>query len=341
MADGLSILAVHPGALGDLILFGHLLKRIEGEKTIVTSKEKGKLLLGLGVVSRAIDFDALPMHEIFADKQLDKCALPGLLGRHDRLVSCFGTGDRRAELRLAAACGAEDAAFLPIRPPEGSSAHLLAIWCDMLGLRFGFPDDLTAPSWKVPSAWRVQAACALNEAGVDRSGSPCAVIHPGSGGAAKCWPLDKFVDLASRLTRGAFAATSPGPSGNPQSEIRNPQRLFVLGPAEIDRWDAVEVGSLKRRFPVLADPPLTTLAGVLAGARLYVGNDSGVSHLAAAVGAPTVAIFGPTRAENFAPIGPHVRTVSADRLKQLSVAEVFAACKEMIRSHTFARRHGP
>ena len=58
----------------------------------------------------------------------------------------------------------------------------------------------------------------------------------------------------------------------------------------------------------------------MAGA--YVGNDSGPTHLAAAVGAATVALFGPSRQDHFAPIGPNVRIVQAEKLDELSVEKV-------------------
>jgi len=62
---------------------------------------------------------------------------------------------------------------------------------------------------------------------------------------------------------------------------------------------------------LLHDLPLPLLAAILSRCRLYVGNDSGVTHLAAAVGVPTVAIFGPTDPDVWAPRGPGVRVVRA------------------------------
>lgn len=61
--------------------------------------------------------------------------------------------------------------------------------------------------------------------------------------------------------------------------------------------------------PLLHAESLVELARSLAGARLYIGNDSGVSHLAAAVGCPTVVLFGPTDPRVWAPRGGHVTVV--------------------------------
>ena len=72
-------------------------------------------------------------------------------------------------------------------------------------------------------------------------------------------------------------------------------------------------------------PSLETLAGLAAEAVTVVANDSGPAHLAAAVGAPTVALFGPTRPEHFAPRGRQVRVVAAGRMDDIDVPQVLAA----------------
>jgi heptosyltransferase III len=111
------------------------------------------------------------------------------------------------------------------------------------------------------------------------------VIHPGSGGRRKNWPWERFVALAEALAReGRLVA-------------------WCLGPAEEEGpWNAVH--------PLIRPAHPLDLARHLAGAALYIGNDSGATHLAATVGCPTVAIFGPTDASTWAPCGPNVRVVT-------------------------------
>jgi len=293
-AAGGGVLAIHAGALGDVILFGRLLERLDAPVTLVAHGEKARLLEGLGVVRRAMDFESLPMHEVFTDTPLAECELPRRLGRHDRLISCFAAGNRKAELRLAA-IAESSACFLPTRPPDGFNGHLLELWCDMLGL----PADAPLPAWRVPDEWRLAGAEALLQAGADADGS-CTIIHPGAGSSAKCWPAERFREL----TR--FVA--------------NP--TFVLGPVELERWPGETVDSIREEFPVLSAPAFATLAGVLADAGAYVGNDSGVSHLAAAVGAPTLALFGPTNPAHFAPLGRCVRSLRTRPLDALTVEAV-------------------
>ncbi len=102
------------------------------------------------------------------------------------------------------------------------------------------------------------------------------VIHPFSGSPKKNWPLDCYRELARRL---------PYP-------VR-----WCAGPEE-----PLE-GAV--RFDDLYE-----LACWIAGARLYIGNDSGITHLAAAVGTPVIALFGPTDPAVWAPRGERVRVVA-------------------------------
>jgi hypothetical protein len=123
--------------------------------------------------------------------------------------------------------------------------------------------------------------------------SDFAVIHPFSGSARKNWPIERFGKVAARLAM--------------------PVR-WCAGPEEVLE-NAI-------RFENLYD-----LACWLASARLYIGNDSGVTHLAAAVGTPVVAIFGATDPEIWAPRGDRVAVVSAASLRDVSVDNVLkAAC---------------
>lgn len=128
-------------------------------------------------------------------------------------------------------------------------------------------------------------------------------IHPGSGSAAKNWPASHFAELASAL-RPRLACVW----------VRGPAEASLHAPAH-----AIELRGV----------PLGALAGALARARLYVGNDSGVTHLAAALGTPTLALFGPTDPGLWAPRGRRVRVLQADgaRLDRLQPRTVLEAAR--------------
>jgi len=127
-------------------------------------------------------------------------------------------------------------------------------------------------------------------------------IHPGSGSPRKNWPRARWLELVDRLDRPT---------------------LLVLGEAERD-WLPASRQADPRLHPA-RDLPLPTLAAALARCRLFLGHDSGVSHLAAAVGTPCLLLFGPTDPAVWAPPGRHVRVLRrGDALDAIAVDEVLA-----------------
>ncbi|MBI5722470.1 MAG: glycosyltransferase family 9 protein [Planctomycetes bacterium] len=273
-----------------MIIFGRLLEKLGGHTTLVAGGQKARLLEVMGVVQAAIDFDSLPIHELFSDKPVDQYRLPEMLGRHDILVSCFAGGEDGAGRRLQEFCGAGEAFFLPTRPPADFPGHLLEYWAAQM--RLSLDKDFSA--WSVPDGWMKRARQLLKNAGANAS-ERFVVIHPGSGGREKCWPIDRFETLAGQIESGGQ---------------RKPQKtIWVFGQVEVERWERDEIQSISDKFASIICPSLEDICGLLSLARGYVGNDSGFSHLAAAVGCPTVAIFGPTSPAHFRPLGPKVEVL--------------------------------
>ncbi len=134
-----------------------------------------------------------------------------------------------------------------------------------------------------------------------------AALHPGSGSAKKNWPRERFFELAEGLIE------------------RGVKIAWILGPAET----GMEVPPRGERWNTL---PLPVLAARLARCRLYVGNDSGVTHLAAATGCPTVALFGESDPLVWAPRGERVRVVSSGcrGMDAIGVTDVFSACSDFL-----------
>ncbi|HTY26001.1 MAG TPA: glycosyltransferase family 9 protein [Desulfomonilaceae bacterium] len=117
------------------------------------------------------------------------------------------------------------------------------------------------------------------------------LIHPGSGGLRKIWPLNKWWEIL-RFLRGQYHYPI----------------YLTLGPADEQlRGFAKEAGKLE--VLTLEGLTVSNLAALLSECRLYMGSDSGVSHLAALVGIPAVVIFGPTDPDIWAPRGSKVHIV--------------------------------
>jgi len=101
----------------------------------------------------------------------------------------------------------------------------------------------------------------------------------------------------------------------------NARRRETAPPCELRTASRVSRRSFIRRLGALSGG----VVALSAGAAAYVGNDSGPTHLAAALGTPTVAIFGPTDPVQFAPRGRSVRVIHAARLEDISAPDVLAA----------------
>ena len=312
--SGNSVLAVHTGALGDIILFGHLLHLLKSLRqehcegcrtTLIACGERDRLLSRMGIVDCSIEFDNLAMHEVFSENDLNTCTLTDSIGHHERLVSCFATGNMRAELRLAALCGVADAAFLPIRPAAEHHGHILDLWLDMLGLDASAGD--AAEPWCLHESDKGCAEKILRAAGIGAS-QRYVVLHPGSGGSEKCWSPERFKRLADGI--GDEEGLTP---------------VFVVGPVESDRWGYERIRELTGAHALVLCPSLVELTDILCGAEAYVGNDSGVSHLAGAVGIQTVVLFGASRSEHYAPVGRSVTVIEAATLAAIGVGQVLAA----------------
>jgi Glycosyltransferase family 9 (heptosyltransferase) len=132
------------------------------------------------------------------------------------------------------------------------------------------------------------------------------VLHPGSGSERKNWPIERFLQLSRWfIDRGESVA-------------------WVLGPAE-------EGLTVPGGHAVWRSLQLPDLAGRLARCRLFVGNDSGITHLSAAAGTPTVALFGDSDPRTWAPRGRKVAVVasSAGGMNGIGLGDVLSVCQNL------------
>lgn len=140
--------------------------------------------------------------------------------------------------------------------------------------------------------------------------------HPGAGKPPNCWPVERFAYLVNTLWRdlGAFPFITSGPMD------RATVRALVEG--------------LREPFYLLERMPVRQVASVLADLNLVISNDTGIMHVAAAVGVPVLSLFGPTDPLQWAPIGENHRyIVSKDgRMESISVDEVLTTAREMLQA---------
>jgi len=255
-------LIIRPGAIGDLILSLPAMGWLQTGYLEVWAAAQNLPLIRFASRTRSIASTGLDMLELAPDARLiDQ------LSRFDSIVSWYGAN--RPEFH--AAVKAFPFQFLTALPPDGSLLHA----ADFFASQAGCP---------VPAIPRIH--CPRLDGGF-------AVIHPFAGSPKKCWPLERYRALATRLEAHCPVKWCTGPEEPLEQALR------------ID--------------------DLYELACWLATARVYIGNDSGITHLAAAVGTPVVALFGPTDPRIWAPRGEHVRVIWKPALADITVDEVVAA----------------
>jgi ADP-heptose:LPS heptosyltransferase len=133
--------------------------------------------------------------------------------------------------------------------------------------------------------WRIAARTALMAIGIDLA-RPLLIAHPGAGGRWKEAPTARFARALERMANDGGLEV-----------------VLHQGPADAAAVDALLL-ELARPAARLLEPSLTELAGALALAKAFIGSDSGVSHLAACVGTPSVILYPPETLRRWAPWSP-------------------------------------
>ena len=280
------ILVIHPGALGDVLQAVPALRVLgaDGALTFCGQPRLGDLIAGAGVVHEAVSFDSFGLEALFAAEPVPP-TLTARLERFERVVSWFGSRDDRYPARLRALARAAIVA-----PPVPDRERPVAVWQHLVAtLGADAPGDAREPI-DVPREWIDRAREAIAHAG-GRDEGRLLVGHPGAGGNWKV-PTPELFARAIATAGGLEVLVHAGPADHEAAA-----RLVDLVDAPVR---------------LLVEPSLAVLAGVLAIARAYLGGDSGVSHLAAAVGAPAVMLFPAATLAAWAPWSRSARVVSMD-----------------------------
>jgi ADP-heptose:LPS heptosyltransferase len=279
-ASNRPVLVIFSGALGDLICLLPALRELERRYRdcsveLMARPELADFAVGRMGIARGHSIDRREVSLLFspADDAAQQAAQ--FFGGFGAIHSFFGMDNPRVREILTSACPGR-AFFHPFRPQvEGhvSMGYLQSVeeGCGAAGRIRGESARLELLDRDLDQARRM-----LSHFGA--ASRQYLMLLPGSGSKAKNWPAENYLQLARHLTGCTTVLT-------------------VLGPAEAD------LAGVFSSHGVISHPPLAVLAAVARMSAGFVGNDSGVSHLAAAVGARGVVIFGPTDPMRWRPLG--------------------------------------
>lgn len=321
------ILVLHQGAIGDFLLTLSVMQAVRSfladhERSpypieIIASSVMARLAAGRSAIDVYVSPEQVGLHTLFSeDGPLDE-RLAARLIRSRWVINFLGGTNDPIHRRLQAATQGQVISVDP-RPTETTLAgetHMTSRWASAIraqGVEIGEPtspliriaDDREGARSRTPS-----------------NKTPNIIVHPGSGGRDKCWPVENFIALAEMLRDDVEVS-------------------WMLGPAECEPADE-RFDTLRSRVDagletLLVEPDLDKAIARIADARLYIGNDGGMTHTAAAIGIPTVAIFTVTSPAIWRPLGSHVTTValeSCDRpLVAITVEHVRKVIQQRLRS---------
>jgi ADP-heptose:LPS heptosyltransferase len=272
-----NLLIIHQGALGDLVLtFPAIIALHEKFNTIdiLCQGQLGKLATKLGLVDKAYSLETAYFATLFSDEIDEK--IKDLIRNYASILVFSFSSDLKDSLSQITD---DQCVQIPPRPPVRQKIHVA---------RFLFKNLID--SELIETADSNEKRFTGQKRQTHREGKPIdtskIIIHPGAGSIRKRWPLTNFLDLTNGL------------------EKRGLRPQFVCGPAEPELIEEISQDRQIHTFSELAD-----LVDWFESAGGYIGNDSGVSHLAAFVGLPSVVIFGPSDPVRWKPMGPRIQIV--------------------------------
>jgi heptosyltransferase III len=305
------ILVIRGGAIGDFILTLPALKALReaylnahieilGYKHIAALAENRFYAQAV----RSIEYG--PLSSFFARNSELSAELTGYFASFDLIISFLYDPNRIFEGNLRR-CGVENllCGSAKIAENGGHAARQLARPIEELGIRVA---DLTEEIFLSEKDRQFAREFLRNLS------RPIVAIHPGSGSKEKNWPLEKWIELVSSK-RGLSRANGERVS-----------LVVVSGEADMAQIAQLEHAWKDRDVRFAKDLPLPLLAAVLEHT-IFVGHDSGISHLAAAAGANCILLFGPTDPNVWAPKNENLQALRAQsgNLGDLEIESVEAA----------------
>lgn len=271
------LVVLFPGALGDLCLLAPALAAATAHGARIALSVQRSLepvaTLLLPTVALGPPMDGAAMASLFGEA-LDP-ALARWLGAADRIDAWLARADRDGVVAARLAALAVPFALHAVPRDDDGHDHASRDYALALGSTASMaPLDVTPPVASIALPWGQPPARRL-------------VLHPGAGAPAKVWAADGFRRVADGWRKAG-------------GEV-----VVLLGPAEaseVHAWTAAG-------HEPLVGLPIREAAAVIASAPTWIGNDSGMSHLAGALGRRGVVVFHSTRPERWRPIGGRLTVV--------------------------------
>lgn len=298
-----NILIIRTGAIGDMIHFLPVLEAIREKypKAFIEMtgyKERLSLLEDTGYVDRITSIDDRDIFLLFSRDFHPVDSLVQYLGRFDIIFS-FIRDEEEIFSKNMKKCFKGELVSVPPLLPEGKIQHIVDYLLDCLRV-FNIEPSSRNPRLCVGPNTEKEAEDFLKSNHLYPLDNIIA-IHPGSGSREKNWDIKRFSEIGKWLV------------DTYQAKI-----ILITGPAEELIYEDIR-DAMKDISPVMAkNLPLKLLSGLIHSCRLFLGNDSGITHVAAALGIPTLSLFGSTDPRLFGPRGKRAVILSEGSMKGIT-----------------------
>ena len=301
------ILIIRGGAIGDFILtlpaiaalrrqFPDAHLEVLGYPHIIQLAEAG------GLVDRVQSIEARALAGFFARSGALADDLVDYFSEFDIILSYLYDPDDIFKTNIAR-CSTAQFVVGPYRPNESEGVHATKVYLRPLE-RFAIFDADHVPQLKVRT----------DKSMPNSQSAPTLALHPGSGSEKKNWPEGKWADLVQHLIHET-----------------NSNLLLIGGEAEGERLQRLAAALPIGRTRVAQSLPLTDLARLIQQCSAFIGHDSGISHLAAALGLPGIVLWGNTLEEIWRPPQNQVVVLKHPAgLKMISVSQVMEKLKVVL-----------
>ena len=280
----MNVLIIRPGALGDTLMLLPALKDLSDRAAITFVGRQPGLDFIRPWVHCVMDMERSGWHRLFTDGQ-DGEGLP--VSKAETAVAFFSDQDGLILSNLRSFLPDATVHLLRSLPPEGDNIHVARYLAQCLKSA-GLPVD------PVRSIEAIQGGILCEKHGLSGRRNRI-VLHPGSGSLGKNHPPEFWSDLLKRLWS--------------ETDLGRLKPVFLLGPAEESFYSYFEDNLQPEDSQIISCPDKDRLIKTLSEAAIFLGHDSGITHLSAMLGSPTVALFKKSNAVQWSPLGPSVTVI--------------------------------
>ncbi len=327
--DPRNILVIDFGQLGDVVLSLPALRAIRGRFphariTVAVGKPGGEIVKLSGYADEVLEVDRVALRDgsklvsigrIFKFVgQVRKAKYDFVIDLHSlsetNLLGFLSGAPRRLYARRPGRSIDYLANFHPPPPREAKNAHAVDRYLDVIK-PLGIENPPRLPMLKTAAAADESVEAILKKEKAN-SGTLLVGLFPGAGNESRRWPLEHFAEVADHLIRNEDVRiiVFAGPEERPL--IPQMRTMFPAKTIFFDRLTIRELLSAQARLT------------------LFISNDTGPAHTAAAVGTPVVLIMDRPKPNNFTPVGDQHRLIGAEEITRVSVQQVYQAAQEVL-----------